>query len=373
MPLHCSAMYHASSCGGMINRSTEVPDLFTGLSGDIWCKEEDPTSEYQRVSVVQGFAADEYSFSGLRRQPTVMDVERSHCQDRMMNTFAIETIWYGVVALVGGAALMMIEDYPPGDWQGPIALGLGCILIFVGGRNLFKPENNTVASGGLTGSSQESVDGGRSNPNQIVASAVAANEGRQPEHGSSNITGEVPVTIVLVGVFLAVAYVGISEKVESDLEKRRSAKSERHVLDTLSVRAASAEDFVMSAAEVPEPEQNLIRHVRELLQAGDYQAAINRLTAANETNASFGGRLFYLGYALHHSNRNQEAVDVLSKFIEYQDVTNAYDIYRRDTRYYKARALSHWADHKRQYRNLLRPSRSVRLPSCIRSPKRMKV
>ena len=83
----------------------------------------------------------------------------------------------------------------------------------------------------------------------------------------------------------------------------------------------------------------MIRKARELLQVEDYQAAIDCLIAPKEKDAWFAARLFYLGYALHHLNRNQEAVDVLSKFIEYQGEANAYSIYRRDTRYYRAKAL----------------------------------
>ena len=54
-------------------------------------------------------------------------------------------------------------------------------------------------------------------------------------------------------------------------------------------------------------------------------------SAPKEKDAWFAARLFYLGYALHHWNRNQEAVDVLSKFIEYQVETNAYSV-TADTR-----------------------------------------
>jgi tetratricopeptide (TPR) repeat protein len=145
--------------------------------------------------------------------------------------------------------------------------------------------------------------------------------------------------MALVLGFLVVLVVKVGTKSEAERQKREPAVPERRVLGTLSDRAFAAEDFIMSAAAVPEAEQELIHKGRELVKDKNYQAAIDCLTLPKEGNSWFAARLYYLGCALHHLNRNQEAVDVFSKFIEYQSEANAYSIYRRDTRYYRAKAL----------------------------------
>jgi tetratricopeptide (TPR) repeat protein len=139
--------------------------------------------------------------------------------------------------------------------------------------------------------------------------------------------------------FLASLALHVYQKSEAELEKKKLAAPERHVLNTLSDRAFAAEDMMMSVAEVPEAEQHLIQRARELLRTGEHQAALDCLTAERVANNWFASRLFYVGYALHHTNRNKEAFDVLSRFIELQGESNVYNIYRRNTRYYRARAL----------------------------------
>jgi len=255
-----------------------------------------------------------------------------------MNSFAVKMIGWGAAALAGGVALLMlIDEYPAAAWQGPLVLLLGCVLIFIGRRNLYdrNPSAGPAASVGSFGQADEP---GRSKLERVFESAASPIEKHLPGRASSNAIKPALVTMALVLGFLVVLVVKVGRKTEAERQKREPAVPQRQTLGTLSDRAFVAEDFLMASAEVPEAEQELIHKAREFVRDENYQAAIDCLLAPEQKDW-FAARLYYLGCALQHLNRNQEAVDVLSKFIEAQGEANAYSIYRRDTRYYRAKAL----------------------------------
>jgi hypothetical protein len=256
-----------------------------------------------------------------------------------MNDIGVKLIWLGVVGIAGSVCLLMASDtYPPAVWQWPILLVLGCVLIFIGARNLYAGDEG-YGPHTSPGWSESTAEPGRWRREPVVEGLPRSHETFRPRQARPNVSRTAMVTIGLVVAMAAYLCLMVSLKIDSERQEREAAKPERHVLGTLSDRAFAAEDFIMSAAAVPEAEQQLIRKARELVKGEDYQAAIDCLVAPKEKNAWFAARLYYLGCALHHLNRNQEAVDVLSKFIELQDEANAYSIYRRYTRYYRAKAL----------------------------------
>jgi tetratricopeptide (TPR) repeat protein len=142
-----------------------------------------------------------------------------------------------------------------------------------------------------------------------------------------------------VAIALAVGIgIGIWPKNADERGKLPPERQVREVLDPWNPGTEAAEAFLMSQA-FPAEEQQLVAEARRLLQSSDFEAAIALLAKPDGKGKWYGGRLYYLGYALHHTDRNREAVDALSKFIALQEKDEGYNIvHRREARYYRALA-----------------------------------
>jgi tetratricopeptide (TPR) repeat protein len=153
----------------------------------------------------------------------------------------------------------------------------------------------------------------------------------------SNDSGHLILAALVIAVAVSVGF-GIWANNANKRGKPPPEPRVREVLDPWNPGTEAAESFLISQA-FPAEERQIIAQARTLLQSSDFPAAIALLQKADKDAKWWGARLFYLGYALHHTDRNREAADVLSKFIALQDKDQVYRIvHRREARYYRALA-----------------------------------